>query len=272
MIYNEEHSVTFMINGEEKNTWSDWLLVPVSRPAIVPPPVQSFTEEIPGRSGKFDYMNSILIDPAYDNREGTLEFIIDHDNDKYFDWHVTYNQVMKFLHGQFGRMILADEPDYYYEGRFHVEEFNSNADWSTIVIGYDVQPIKLSTVSSLDAWKWDPFNFCTGIIRNYEDFVFELRTGTGVQVTINDVPQTSRVTLEFENIQSDSPVRISLISYSNNMPAFRTQKVVNLISSDDKITFEIYKDFPTFSITPEFNTNIYGSAIKLYVRFEEGSL
>ena len=84
--------------------------------------------------------------------------------------------------------FLEDEPDYYYEGRFAVDAWNSNKDWSMITISYDVDPFKTQKESTLEndyqsyyfknikvaqygiylvgeeQWLWDPFNFDTGKI------------------------------------------------------------------------------------------------------------
>ena len=62
---------------------------------------------------------------------------------------------------------MEDDPGFYYEGRFTVDEWNSDSWWSTITIGYDVYPYKKELTSSLEDWLWDPFNFETGIVREY---------------------------------------------------------------------------------------------------------
>ena len=60
--------------------------------------------------------------------------------------------------------ILADDPKYFYRGRFSVESWESGDTWSIITIGYTVDPYKWTVFSSTDPWLWDPFNFEEDII------------------------------------------------------------------------------------------------------------
>ena len=203
MIYNGEHSVTFINDeGEQKNTWTDWLLVPTSRPVIGSPPVKKMGVDIPGRNGTLDITGKITSNVCYENRQGTLEFLIDHENPDYTSWVVTKNKIMSFLHGKHMKLILEDEPAYYYDGRMEVEEFKANSDWSTISIAYDVLPIKYSTASSLDAWKWDPFSFVNGVIRNGEDYQMTVSPNHTGLYTITDINTPSRVKITIEPTES----------------------------------------------------------------------
>ena len=80
-------------------------------------------------------------------------------------WHMAYSDIMDYLHGQKLRAVLEDDPEYFYEGRFTVNVWKSEKDWSRIIIDYDVGPYKWSVLSSTDDWLWDPFNFQNGVIR-----------------------------------------------------------------------------------------------------------
>lgn len=152
------HSVTF----GDKNTWSDWRLVPSSRPLFNPPAPKVKTLDIPGGNGVIDLSQALTGYPVYQNRTGSIEFIVMND---FRPWHEAYSDIMDYLHGQSMRAILEDDPDYFYEGRFSVNAWKSEKDWSRIVIDYDVGPYKWSVLSSIDEWLWDPFNFQNGIIR-----------------------------------------------------------------------------------------------------------
>ena len=147
------HSIT--IGG--KNTWDDWRLVPASRPVFNPPAQKVKTLEIPGGDGVIDLSQSLTGYPVYQNRTGSIEFIK--------PWHMAYSDIMDYLHGQKLRAVLEDDPEYFYEGRFTVNVWKSEKDWSRIIIDYDVGPYKWSVLSSTDDWLWDPFNFQNGVIR-----------------------------------------------------------------------------------------------------------
>lgn len=153
------HSITF----GEMNTWEDWRLVPTSRPLFNPPAQKVKTLDIPGGDGVIDLSQSLTGYPVYQNRTGSIEFLVMND---FKAWQLAYSDIMDYLHGRRMRAILEDDPEYFYEGRFAVNEWKSEKDWSRIVIDYDVGPYKWSVQSSLEEWKWDPFNFQNGVIQS----------------------------------------------------------------------------------------------------------
>ena len=107
------HSVTF----GDKNTWDDWRLVPASRPVFNPPAQKVTTLDIPGGDGVIDLSQSLTGYPVYQNRTGSIEFIVMND---FKPWHMAYSDIMDYLHGQKLRAVLEDDPEYFYEGRFTV--------------------------------------------------------------------------------------------------------------------------------------------------------
>lgn len=166
------HSITI----GEKNTWDDWHLIPSSRPLVNPPSVNEKFVDIPGMNGQLDLTETLLGYPTYANRTGSWEFYVMND---YWDWATAYSTIMRYLHGKRLRCVLDDDQSYYYEGRFKVNQWKSDKNWSMITIDYTINPFKHSIESSVDQWLWDPFNFETGIIRNYKgievDGSYELR-------------------------------------------------------------------------------------------------
>lgn len=129
------HSITF----GDKNTWEDWHLVPSSRPLFNPPSVKTKIIDIPGGNGSLDLSDSLTKYPLYNNREGDIEFIVMND---YWEWYEAYSTIMNYLHGKTMIAILEDEPDYYYVGRFSVNSWKSQKDYSRITISYSVKPFK----------------------------------------------------------------------------------------------------------------------------------
>ncbi len=158
------HSITF----GDKNTWEDWHLVPSSRPVFNPPSLKRKILEIPGADGSIDLTESLTGYPVYDNREGSIELIV---MNGYAEWYQIYSDIMDYLHGQTMRAILEDDKEYFYEGCFTVNEWKSNQDYSRIVIDYSVGPYKWYILKSLENWRWDDFNFHTGVIlsTNFKD-------------------------------------------------------------------------------------------------------
>jgi hypothetical protein len=148
------HSISF----GEKNTWDDWRLVPSSRPVFNPPAQKVKTLDIPGGDGLIDLSTTLTGYPVYQNRTGSIEFIVMND---FKPWQKAYSDIMDYLHGQTMRAVLEDDPDYFYEGRFTVDSWKSEKDWSKIVIDYSVGPYKWSVLSSAN-WSDDQFDLQNG--------------------------------------------------------------------------------------------------------------
>lgn len=187
------HSLIF---NEEKNTWDDWHLVPTSRPSFAFPEVKTYEQDIPGANGKIDMTDSLTGYPSYKNRSGSIEFLVMHQgldtslgdaygylNTNTVGWAGVKAEIANYLHGQRMKMEFEDETDWYYMGRFSLDEWKSDETYSTITIKYDLEPFKYSVSSTLDMWKWDPFNFKTGIIHTYDQNNIKI-TSSGTAYTI----------------------------------------------------------------------------------------
>ena len=157
------HSITF----GEKNTWDDWHLIPSSRPVFSPPKPDIRLIQIPGKSGSLDVTEIMGKQVVYADRTGSFEFHVDHN---YWDsWIECYQEVTNYLHGNRMTAYMEDDQEFYYEGRFSVNEWRSNANFSSIVIEYVVAPYKFARYEYGDDWLWDPFNFETDKINLLTD-------------------------------------------------------------------------------------------------------
>ena len=151
------------------NTWDDWHLIPTSRPVFQQGDVKTTYVDIPGADGQIDMSEVLSGYPTYKNREGSLEFIVANGWRK--NWATGFSQFANWLHGRVLRVILDDDPEYFYEGRFKLNEWKSNNDgtWSNVTIDYNLKPYKYSIYLSTDKWLWDPFSFETGFAYNGKD-------------------------------------------------------------------------------------------------------
>ena len=147
------HSITI----GDKNTWDDWHLVPTSRPLVNPPEVKESYLEIPGGDGVLDLTTSLTSKPQYRHRTGTWQFIVitDYDGVSHISkgrWATLFSDMMAYLHGKKHRVILDDDPNYYYEGRFSVSGWSSSpsSGYSTVAINYVLYPYKTSVSDSGD--------------------------------------------------------------------------------------------------------------------------
>lgn len=165
------HSITFgdgslYPSGHEKegqlmgvNTWDDWHLIPAERPSIASPGVSTNFVEIPGRDGAIDMTTFLVNRPTYGTRQGSWEFYVDNDHEY---WETIRSKIMNHLHGKRFKIELEDDPGWYWEGRFAVESWRSEASNSRITINYQIDPYKFRLRSDgEDDIIWNNFNFET---------------------------------------------------------------------------------------------------------------
>lgn len=179
------HSVTF----GNKNSWDDWCLVAEREPIIAPPSVKTNFIDVPGANGALDMSESLTGYPIYNNREGSISFIAMSRNASSQPECSPYKirdlatNIMEYLHGKRMKMILEDDDQYYYEGRFDLESVEQDDHFNRLSIRYNLYPYKKSILSSIDDWLWDPFNFRTGVIT--KRLLFEvLITTTTKKITL----------------------------------------------------------------------------------------
>ena len=189
------HSITI----GTKNTWDDWHLIPSSRPLFNPPAVKTNMIEIPGGDGVLDLTTALTGRPLYQNRTGSIEFYVQNG---FKPWANLYSEIMGYLHGQRLQAILEDDPDYYYQGRFSVNAWKSDQQWSLITIDYDVEPFKYELDSAHENWLWDTFNFEKDVIRYYKNLPVSgslavTVIGTMVSVTPTIIASTTGMSVAY---------------------------------------------------------------------------
>lgn len=143
------------------NTWRDWHLIPTEKPAITLPAYDPYITELEGHSGSIDITDKVFGgEIIYGDRTGALEFYIHHD---YVDWKNVRVRIIQALHGKKVKMILEDELQYYYVGRFTLTKITPQASYSQLTLSYQLEPYRYRVVnnSSLGNVYWDPFNFET---------------------------------------------------------------------------------------------------------------
>ena len=129
-----------------KNTWTDWHLIPSSRPTVSQAGVSTSFQDIPGRkNGPVDISEYLVNRIQYGQRSGSFEFIVDNDHE---NWETIRSKIVNYLHGKHMKMCLEDDPNYYYEGRFSVDEWKSEQWNSKVTISYVVKPFKYNITNN----------------------------------------------------------------------------------------------------------------------------
>lgn len=150
----------------DKHSFEDFNLM-LKTIYISSPEPKTNNVDIPGGDGSIDLTESLTGTVKYKNRQMVITFI---DPRIGFETS-TQSVISNYLHGQKMRIALDDDLDHYYMGRCEVECYSNNS--RDIVVTCDCEPYKYDKYSSTEEWLWDPFNFETGLIREYGDMVVE---------------------------------------------------------------------------------------------------
>lgn len=149
----------------EKHTYQEWNLI-LTHTDIDFPSIKKETIDIPGADSELDFTESLAGDVKYKNRKISFDFVT---TSKYKTWKNLMSEIANYLHGRRFKIILDEDPNFYYYGRAEINQFKSDKSIGKITIECDVEPYKYDLTSSNEDWLWDPFNFENGIINETKD-------------------------------------------------------------------------------------------------------
>ena len=142
VTYNGQYSMTFKYGNLTRNTWSDWYLIPSSKPVFVQPtPVYKYVD-IPGRDGQLDTTDYLIGRPTYSDRKGSFEFII---ASQYRNVSALRQELASFFKGQRMEVTLSEERGIKYKGRFFFRGLTPDKSYSKITIEYQVDPYRYNS-------------------------------------------------------------------------------------------------------------------------------
>lgn len=246
----EEPSVSPPYNLDiVRNTWEHWHIIPNERPAIAPPQPKTNMIKIPGANGSLDLSRILTGYPTYDNRLGTVDFVVLND---FRHWQTAYTDIMTTCHGKPCAAVYSEDPEYYYKGLLTCSGWQTGNYYSTVSISYEFEPYKWRLYDSNSAWLWDPFNFSTGIVTSRAEQGFNASVvvdsanypiDSDKYATLLDTTETlflgSRTETDFGSGYFDRMNNISEVI--GNAPVCPTFTITPLLGSDTvnvKLVFE----------------------------------
>lgn len=147
------------------NTFKDFGLL-IQSITIPEAEIKEEIEEIPGSSDILDYTEAINNDVNYNRRTIPIELSgFKHRN----EFLTVYSEFLNRLHGKKVKMILSEEPNFFWIGRVSVGDINAYNITRSLTLNVVCDPYKYEINSSADDWLWDPFNFENGIINECKD-------------------------------------------------------------------------------------------------------
>lgn len=133
------YTLTFEVGGTKMNTWADWRMVSDTPPMIpIPEPNYNYVD-IPGRKGgpldltgvPFGYL-------TYKRMTGSWGFYVEPVNR--YTRMTLYEELRKYFLGKTGKVIIDEDPDHYYKGRFSVGMPSTSTGPIRFTLTYDLEP------------------------------------------------------------------------------------------------------------------------------------
>lgn len=144
---------------KQRHTWDDWKLIPSKRPVVPYPEVKEQIVDVDSIDGSgIDLTESLAGHPLFKDREFEIEFY----RQQVDNWSGGIKEIANWLHGNRVKMILDDDPAYYYEGRFTVSDTASDKYYSKLTFKGKLYPWKLHIFKSDDEISdliWDNLDF-----------------------------------------------------------------------------------------------------------------
>lgn len=199
----------------EYHTWKDWELY-LQKISIDLPLRKEHLVAVPGMDGAIDLSEALTEgEPRYQNR--ILAFSFEFEDGGYGGMLTKESIISNAINGKRLKIILDEDPRYYYMGvpQVKVDKINSMVSGLDITVSAD--PYKYDVLSSTDNWLWDSFNFQTGIIYNLAGLRIDNNT-----VTIPGIAEASTIAI-FNVAQASSQMTVTYKGRTYNLCAGRNR-------------------------------------------------
>lgn len=165
--------------------------------------------DIPGSSYRLDLTETLTGRTEYEGRTLTFNFGIQLPRD---EWAAACKRVMLLFHGKRVKVVLDSEPEYYYQGRAEVTDFDRVGTLGTFTMRVDADAFKYDVSDSLGDWEWDSLNFETGIVREHAGIAVD--GSTSVLVQGSDIPMTPVFHVSDYSAEKAAYLRFNSVRYN----------------------------------------------------------
>lgn len=160
---------------DKYHTWHDWGLKMLSFYIPMPEPKEDKVD-IPGGDGVLDFTEANGR-PFYSERTD-VELTFDISDIDMYEWFKLYSKIAMAIHGRKVKMIMDEEPEFYYLVRFKLEGKMEYYKTGEFTLKGTAEPFKMDLVASNEDWLWDSFNFETGVIQELMDLSITKESNT----------------------------------------------------------------------------------------------
>lgn len=200
----------------ELDSYDDLKLVLISKTIPAPEP-KTTTVDIPGGDSVLDF-SEYFGNINYKNRKLSFEFNAIGDKKNFL---VLYSDIQNQIHGKKMKVILSDDPDFYYYGRVTINEWKTDKNIGKLTIEVDAEPYKYKKSVTL----------VSDIITSEKTIVcINLRKPVVPRITV-----TAETTIKFGNYQ----VTASAGTFTDDNIVFEEgQNVLSVSSLGSTVSFE----------------------------------
>lgn len=124
----------------DKHTFRDWGLLMRSRPMVTPPTPKTKIIQVPGSDKIIDLTETLTGAVHYEPRTIKFEFVTGAPRES---WAILQSEILTYMHGKAVKIIMDDDPNWYYTGRVTVGDFEADKRHATLTMTAEVEPYKL---------------------------------------------------------------------------------------------------------------------------------
>ena len=124
---------------DNKHSYRDWGLLEKSRPVVSPPRPKTKLIPVPGSDTVIDLTENLTGKVHYEMRTISFEFITLAERER---WPHLYSDILNTIHGKRIRIIMDDDPNYYYIGRVSVDNLETEKKTAILTMTAEVEPYK----------------------------------------------------------------------------------------------------------------------------------
>lgn len=162
------NGATITIEGTETSyhTYDDWGLYITNTDCIGEPIQDTHYVEVMGANRKVDLSEALTGHITYKSRAINIELAGVKNK---VNWDVIISDFRNKINGRVCRITFDNDITHFWRGRVSIKDFSSIMRLGTFKISIpEADPYKYNQLSSIEPWKWNPFNFLTDIVTNPE--------------------------------------------------------------------------------------------------------
>ena len=128
-----------------KDSYTDFNLILTPKERPFPSPKTNYVS-IEGRDGDLDLTTSLTGDVKYENMSYSLNFYL---KDERVNWEDTLLELSTYLHGKKMNLTFSEDPDWYYVGRYSLNNLESDKNVGLLSIDCVLEPYRYKKTETI---------------------------------------------------------------------------------------------------------------------------